>query len=177
MTRGRPPQHALDAALPIAQSRGPLMEFLDDAPLECDFKILGRDRFIVAAVKRIRNLWRTPEEIVAQCTEAIEQLRSAPAYLSREIWFWCPHGTFRFFRVEQNCIVELDVEGNVLTVLKPDKKPEKRPGKKPEKEAPDKFPEKAPENAAEKLPGKEPDAEPEKVPGKSTGKKSGDRTR
>ncbi|MFA5212906.1 MAG: hypothetical protein WC406_06215 [Methanoregula sp.] len=37
MTRGRPPQKALDEALPIAQARGALLLFTDEPAFDCDY--------------------------------------------------------------------------------------------------------------------------------------------
>jgi hypothetical protein len=117
MTRGRPPQKALDEALPIAKSRGDLLEFREKPAFDCDFMFLAADWFCIVRVKRTRHLWCTPEGMEAQCSEAVTKYRQipAPAFLSREIWFWSPYGIFRFFRIEDAGLVELDKDGKILT--------------------------------------------------------------
>jgi hypothetical protein len=116
MTRGRPPQKALDEALLIAQARGDLLLFRDDPAFDCDYMFLATDRLCIVRVKRTRHLWCTPRQMEAQCCEAIQQFRHlpAPAFVSREIWFWSQYGVFRFFRIEDAGLVELDRDGKVL---------------------------------------------------------------
>lgn len=116
MTRGRPPLKALDDALPIATARGRLMQFVDEPVFDCDYMILGADRLCCVRVKRTRHLWCTPEGMEAQCSDAVTKFRNipSPAFLSREIWFWSPYGVFRFFRIDDAGLVELDCDGNVL---------------------------------------------------------------
>ena len=122
MTRGRPPQKALDEALPIAQARGDLLLFTDEPAFDCDYMFLTTDRLCIVRVKRTRHLWCTPEEMEAQCHEAIQQFRHlpAPAFVSREIWFWSPYSVFRFFRIEDAGLVELDRDGKFLVTPRPE---------------------------------------------------------
>ena len=123
MTRGRPPQKALDEALPIARARGDLLEFMGEPAIDCDFMFLAPDRFCIVRIKRTRHLWCTPEGLELQCGEAIAKFRHihAPAYLSREIWFWSQYGVFRFFRIEDTGLVELDMDGKVLVAPRPER--------------------------------------------------------
>jgi len=127
MTRGRPPQKALDEALPIAKARGDLLEFMEEPAFDCDFMFLAPDRFCIVRIKRTRHLWCTPEGLEAQCADAIAKFRHihAPAYLSREIWFWSQNGVFRFFRIEDAGLVELDIDGKVLVATPPERAPGK----------------------------------------------------
>jgi len=129
MTRGRPPQKALDEALSIAQARGDLLLFRDKPAFDCDYMFLATDRFCIVRVKRTRHLWCTPGEMEAQYCEAIQQFRHlpAPAFVSREIWFWSQYGVFRFFRIEDAGLVELDRDGKILTASRPERVPGKQP--------------------------------------------------
>jgi hypothetical protein len=117
MTRGRPPQKALDDALLIAKARGDLLVFKEKPAFECDYMFLSADKFCIVRVKRTRHLWCTPEDLEAQCIETIEKFRHihSPAFLSREIWFWSQNAVFRFFRIEDAGLVELDRDGKILT--------------------------------------------------------------
>ena len=122
MTRGRPPQKALDDALPLAKMRGAILQFQQEEVFECDFMILGADRFSIVRIKRTRHLWCTLQEMEAQFSEPIIRLRriSAWAFISRELWIWSQYGIWRFFRIEDACIVELDCDGKILTTPKPE---------------------------------------------------------
>jgi len=129
MTRGRPPQKALDEALSIAQARGDLLLFRDDPAFDCDYMFLATERLCIVRVKRTRHLWCTPGQMEVQCCEAIQQFRHlpAPAFVSREIWFWSPYSVFRFFRIEDAGLVELDRDGKVLAPSRLEHAPAKQP--------------------------------------------------
>ena len=129
MTRGRPPQKALEEALPIAQARGDLVSFVEEPAFDCDFMFLAPDRFCIVRIKRTRHLWCTPEGLERQCGEAIAKFRHihSPAFVSREIWFWSQYGIFRFFRIEDAGLVELDIDGKVLTTPRPERAAGKQP--------------------------------------------------
>ena len=117
MTRGRPPQAALDEALPIAQARGKFLQFSDkQPPFTYDFFFMGDERISLVWVKRTRRIWCRPEELEYQCAEAIAQYRElpAPAGITREIWYWSPYGNFRFFRIGDDGLVEIDRTGRDL---------------------------------------------------------------
>ena len=145
MTRGRPPQKALDDALPIAKNRGRLMQFADGPPpFVYDFLFMGDERICCAWVKRSRHIRGTPGEMEAQFSEAVATCRQvpAPADLTREIWFWSPYGTFRFFRIEEAGLIEIDRNGRERpgrpvkkqTAQRKPVRREKRPAKAKEKE-------------------------------------------
>ena len=129
MTRGRPPQKALDEALPIARARGDLVEFVNEPPFACDFMFVARERFCIVRIKRTRHLWCSAEDMERQCAEGIAAFRHirSPLYLSREIWFWSTYGVFRFFRIEDTGLAELDIDGNVLAAPRPERAPGKPP--------------------------------------------------
>lgn len=87
--------------------------------------ILGADRFSIVRIKRTRHLWCTPQEMEAQFSEPIMRLRRIPAspFVSRELWVWSQYGTWRFFRIEDAGIVELDRDGKILTTPRPEHVP------------------------------------------------------
>jgi hypothetical protein len=122
MTRGRPPQKALDDALPLAKTRGAILQFQEEDVFECDFMILSADRFSIVRIKRTKHLWCTLGEMETQFSEAIMRLRRIPAsaFVSRELWVWSQYGTWRFFRVEDAGIVEVDRDGKILTTPGPE---------------------------------------------------------
>lgn len=126
MTRGRPPQKALDEALPIAKGRGRLMQFTDGPPFEYDYLFMSGERICCAWVRRTRRIWCSPATLESQCAEAITKYRQlpAPAALTREIWYWSPYGIFRFFRIEDDGLTEIERDGRDLA------RPARKPGAK-----------------------------------------------
>jgi hypothetical protein len=60
-------------------------------------------------------------EIAAQNIEPLDLLRSAALSpgITREFWLWSPYGTMRFFRVEDDGLIELDRQGELLKPLVP----------------------------------------------------------
>jgi hypothetical protein len=60
-------------------------------------------------------------EIAAQNIESLDLLRSAALSpgITREFWLWSPYGTMRFFRVEDDGLIELDRHGEPLKPLVP----------------------------------------------------------
>jgi hypothetical protein len=129
MTRGRLPKKGLDEALPIAQARGRLMQFVDGPPFEYDFLFMSDERICCVWVKRTRHIWCTPKEMESQCAEAIAKYRClpAPADLTREIWYWSPYGIFRFFRIDKDGLVEINRSGQDLAPLTKNPRPRRRP--------------------------------------------------
>jgi hypothetical protein len=103
-------------------------------------------------VKRLDRLTVTPEDILHDFAAEITLLRfivSTPG-VSRELWLRTPHGAWRFFRVLDDGIIELDRDGKVLensgkvialpvsgVVKKAEPVPgvKKKPGRKPRGEA------------------------------------------
>jgi hypothetical protein len=64
----------------------------------------------------MRHLRCTLEQLEREAAEELAYLRmiaSSPA-VSRELWICSPRGTFRFFRITDNGLVELDRDGRPL---------------------------------------------------------------
>jgi len=121
MTRGRPPQKGLDDAIPVARMRGAVLHFRQEEECAADFEILSADQIIIVRVKRTRRLHCSIQEIKEQFSEPILRLRSLPAsaFLYRELWVWSQYGTWRFFRLLDTGIVEIDRDGRQLVVAVP----------------------------------------------------------
>jgi hypothetical protein len=121
MSRGIPSQKAIDAALPVAQARGEVMFFQQDPGTPCNFLINYAGGGAVVRIRRTRRLHCTMHEIAAQNIESLDLLRSAALSpgITREFWLWSPYGTMRFFRVEDDGLIELDRHGEPLKPLDP----------------------------------------------------------
>jgi hypothetical protein len=82
----------------------------------CDFTIMIPGLVAFVMVKRLDRLTCLPEDIVHDFSGAISLLRfiaSTPG-ISRELWLYTPHGAWRFFRVLDDRIVELDRDGKPI---------------------------------------------------------------
>ena len=116
MTRGPHPLKAQDESLLIAEKRGLVMRYQHRRGNICDFSLMspGLVRFVCAM--RLIRLSSTPEDILHYFAEVIGQLRFialSPA-ISRELWLRTPRGAWRFFRVLDDGILEVDNNGMPL---------------------------------------------------------------
>ena len=116
MTRGRLPLQAQEDAFPIAGKRGLVQRYQHRPGNTCDFSIMSPGLVSFITVKRLDRLTVMPEDILHDFAAVIALLRfivSSPA-VSRELWLRTHHGAWRFFRVLDNGIIELDRDGKVL---------------------------------------------------------------
>jgi hypothetical protein len=113
MSRGPQPLKAKEAALPIAERRGLVQRYQHRRGNICDFSIMSPGLVSFVSPMRLIRLCSTPEDILHNYAKVIGQLRfiaSSPG-ISRELWLRTPHGVWRFFRVLNDSIVELDRDG------------------------------------------------------------------
>ena len=116
MSRGRPPARALALATGIAEKRGGVQYFLQAPELISNFVIYLAGLVAHVRVMRVRHLRCTLawlEREVADALAGLRMIASSPA-ISRELWICSPRGLFRFFRVCDDGLVELDRDGNQL---------------------------------------------------------------
>jgi hypothetical protein len=119
MSRGILSQKALDAALPVAQARGKVMFIRQARGTPCNFLIIYTGGGAVVRIRRVRRLHGSVPGIVTQNIELLIMIRSVTLSpgITREFWLWSPYGTMRFFRVEDNGLIELDRQGEPLKPL------------------------------------------------------------
>ncbi len=118
MSRGRPPAKALALATGIAERRGGVQRFLHAPGLITNFVIYLAGLVAHVRVMRVRHLRCTLawlEREVADALAGLRMIASSPA-ISRELWICSPKGLFRFFRVCDDGLVELDRDGNQVPV-------------------------------------------------------------
>jgi hypothetical protein len=116
MPRGRKPLIALSEAKHIAQKRGEVRHFRHEPDMICSFVIymIGVIAFVrVRRVERIRITADWLEREAAADLAALRFIASSPE-ISRELWVYTPKGLFRFFRVLEHSLVELDRSGNPM---------------------------------------------------------------
>jgi hypothetical protein len=116
MTRGPRPWRALDAAVVLAHLRG-LVQIAERRPdYLYDFTISYSGCVAFVCVRPISRILALPGEIIAEFRHEIHDLRliAAGDGISRELWIRSKHGSWRFFRVTDDGIVELDRNGNLM---------------------------------------------------------------
>jgi len=117
MTRGRPPLQAQKDAVPIAGKRGEVWPYQPKSGTPCDFTIMSPGYVAFVCVKHIRHLHCTTNELLRKFSETIMALRliaSSPV-ISRELWICSPKGAWRFFRINDESLLELVNDGTPLT--------------------------------------------------------------
>jgi len=116
MTRGRPPKKGLSDAILVAKARGTVMSFLQNRESVCDFMIMGYGNLVVVRVLKARCIRNTREEFEREFQDPIKGLRSFPSsgLILKELWIYSRYGIWRFFRLEDNGIVEICQDGMPL---------------------------------------------------------------
>lgn len=109
MTRGRPPDQALREAKAIALRQGKICENTKGRGLLYDFTVHFAHVTIAVCVKRTRVVLSDKEQIITSCLQEIARLRKVPAssVFVRELWVRSPVGTWQFFLVLDDDIVEI----------------------------------------------------------------------
>jgi hypothetical protein len=109
MTKGRPPYQALREARTIARRQGDLCENTLGRGILYDFAIHLLLAIIYVRVKRTKFEAETIDEILEACARDIAKLRKIPITIGllRELWVRSPNGTWRFFLVLDDRIVEI----------------------------------------------------------------------
>ena len=115
MTRGRKPLRALRLAAAIAEQRGEVQVFAVPDQI-CSFVIYCAGLVALVRVKRMRRLRCTFAELEREVAAELASLRMivSSAEISRELWICSTRANFRYFRVTQNGLVELDCTGRPL---------------------------------------------------------------
>jgi len=116
MSRGPVPQKAREESLEIAGRCGHVQRYMHREGNLCELTIMspGIVRFVTAM--RLVRLSSDPRDILHEYATVIGQLRfiaSSPS-ISRELWLRTPHGAWRFFRIPDTGILELDRFGMPL---------------------------------------------------------------
>jgi hypothetical protein len=116
MPRGRKPLIALREAKHIAERRGEVRHFRHEPDMICTFVIYCIGLVAHVRIRRVERIRFTAEWLEREAAADLATLRfiaSSPG-ISRELWVYTPKGSFRFFRVLENSLVEFDRSGNPL---------------------------------------------------------------
>jgi hypothetical protein len=107
---------ALSEAVHIARKRGGTQAFVQGPGTICNFVIYCPDVTAHIRIKRVTRVHCSHAWVEGEARDALADLRAiAPGTgISRELWVYLPRGAFRFFRVEENGLIELSRDGTVM---------------------------------------------------------------
>jgi len=113
---GPRPHQALAEAIPIAKARGIVQLDLSGPEQVFDIAIISKVPVAFTRVMFTPAILATTRQLADEFKEEIAQLRiiARDAAITAEIWLRSKHGTWRFFLVTPNSLVEIDREGERL---------------------------------------------------------------
>ncbi len=116
MSRGPRPHQALAEAIPIARARGIIQLVMSGPERIFDIAIVSKIPVTFARVMFAPAILASVQELADDFKSEIGQLRiiARDAAITAEIWLRSKHGTWRFFLVTPNTLVEIDREGKRL---------------------------------------------------------------
>ena len=113
MTRGPLPTEAIRQAIKNAAGRGTVMDrdLLRESWLEFILFCPGLTVFV--RVRRCRSHLMSPEDCAAECKQDILHLRRVPltGVTTRELWLLSPWGTWQYFRILDDRLIEIRADG------------------------------------------------------------------
>ena len=113
MTRGPRPWKALEDAVPIAKARGIIQLTMSGPERIYDISIISKIPVTFSRVMFAPKILATVHELADYYRKEIAQLRliARDAAVTAELWIRSKHGTWRFFLVTPDFLVEIDREG------------------------------------------------------------------
>ena len=113
MSRGPRPHRALAEAIPIAKARGIIQLALSGPERIFDIAIISKVPVTFTRIMFAPDILATTRQLTDDFKEEIAQLRiiARDAAITAELWLRSKHGTWRFFLVTPNSLVEIDRGG------------------------------------------------------------------
>ena len=117
MIRGPLPREAIRLAIDQAGGRGTVMDRDLFQRARLGFIIFCMSLTVFVRVRRSRSHILRPEDIAAEFPGDVRLLRSIPqtSVISRELWLLAPWGTWQYFRILDDRIIEIRSDGVPLT--------------------------------------------------------------
>ncbi len=115
MTRGRRPLKAIDEAMDIAGRRGNVELVVSKRDGAFDFIIIEPDRDVYVKVKRSQTSSTYPLEVLYRYQREIASLHrvALTSVTAREFWVRSPNGTWQFFLIRHDSVLEIRADGIV----------------------------------------------------------------
>jgi hypothetical protein len=116
MSRGPPSRRALAEAIPIAHRRGTIQIAGRGPENLYDFTIVSAIPVAFVRVSYCTRIHAPVAEFMMEFLDELLQLRMVTRHdaISRELWLRSRHGTWRFFRLTSEYLVELGQDGHPL---------------------------------------------------------------
>lgn len=113
MSRGRRPLNALNEAVEIAEKRGSVERVSGRRNNAFDFILIEKVRVVFVKVKRSQTKFTYPYEILHQYQRELASLHrvSLTFATAREFWVRSPSGSWQFFLVRHDSVVEVRADG------------------------------------------------------------------
>ncbi|PKL58551.1 MAG: hypothetical protein CVV34_01710 [Methanomicrobiales archaeon HGW-Methanomicrobiales-5] len=113
MTRGRPSLQAIGQAAGIAAKRGVVIVIDPSKKSPFDLYFIRSQDIVAAKVKRARSRIREPKEIAVRFKSEIAEIRTQqlPSLVQREFWTLAPWGSWQFFLILNDRIIEISTDG------------------------------------------------------------------
>ena len=113
MSRGPRPHRALEEAIPIAKARGIVQLGMSGPERIFDIAIISKIPVAFARVMFAPEILATLQQLAEEFKDELAQLRiiARDAAITAELWLRSKHGTWRFFLVTPNSLIEIDREG------------------------------------------------------------------
>ena len=113
MSRGPRPHRALAEAIPIAKARGIIQMALSGPERVFDIAIISKIPVTFTRVMFAPEILATTRQLADDFKEEIAQIRiiARDKAITAELWLRSKHGTWRFFLVTPNSLVEIDRDG------------------------------------------------------------------
>lgn len=116
MSRGPPSRRALADAIPIARQRGTIQVAGRGPEKLYDFTIVSVLPVVFVRVSYCAHIHASAAELAREFKDSLNRLRLITKHesISRELWLRSRHGTWRFFRLIAECLVEQGRDGQPL---------------------------------------------------------------
>lgn len=113
MSRGRRPLNALNEAVGIAEKRGNVERVTGRRHNAFDFLIIEDFRVVFVKVKRSQTSFTYPLEILYKYQREVASLHRVALTRATAREFWCraPDGSWQFFLVRHDSVVEIRADG------------------------------------------------------------------
>jgi hypothetical protein len=116
MTRGLRPHRAFAEAIPIARARGLIQMAMSGPEQIFDIAIVSKIPYTFARVMFAPEILATIQDLAEYYEKEIARLRliARDTAATAELWIRSKHGSWRFFQVTPNSLVEIDRDGKPI---------------------------------------------------------------
>jgi hypothetical protein len=130
MTRGRPSTTGISGAAPVARARGEFVPIGTCPESVFSFMIRTPATLTFVRVQYVTSLYLPVADVREQHHDLIAQLRSRCSPAVAELWPYNKHGSYRYFRIGDSGITELDNRGDAQVSAEQDGNARPDTGKK-----------------------------------------------